>query len=61
MALDAFVYCDCFEKDNLRSNPPAGLSLTLSANGELSCDASDEAGWYAFNTWNMREPAVTKA
>lgn len=51
MALDAFVYCDCFEKDNLRCNPPGGLNLCISPNGDITCDAPTERDWFAFSAW----------
>jgi hypothetical protein len=53
MALDAFVYCDCFEKDNLRCNPPGGLNLRVTANGDITCDAPTERDWFAFATWKL--------
>ena len=34
MGLDAFVYCDCFEKQNLRCDPPAGLVVKIESSGE---------------------------
>jgi hypothetical protein len=51
MALDAFVYCDCFESNSLRCDPPAGLTLKPKPTGDLSCDASDEQEWSAFVLW----------
>ena|SRR5688500_12123195 len=53
MALDAFVYCDCFEKDNLRSNPPGGLKLKVALNGDVTCDAPTERDWFAFSAWKQ--------
>jgi len=51
MALDAFVYCDCFEKKNLRCDPPAGVRVSPQATGDLLCDSFDEDAWSAFVTW----------
>jgi hypothetical protein len=51
MALDAFVFCNCFETHNLRCDPPAGLAPEPEASGDLRCDAPDEAAWSAFVDW----------
>jgi hypothetical protein len=51
MGLDAFVYCDCFERDNLRCNPPAGVKVEVAPTGELACRTSDEKAWHAFSAW----------
>ena len=53
MALDGFVYCDCFEKDNLRCNPPGGLKLRVAPNGEITCDAPGAREWFAFSAWKQ--------
>jgi hypothetical protein len=53
MALDAFVYCDCFERDNLRCNPPRGMKLRVAPNGDLICDAPDDSAWHAFTAWKV--------
>lgn len=58
MALDAFVYCDCFEKDNLRCNPPAGLQLTVALNGDITCDAPTERAWFAFSHWKQEKACI---
>lgn len=58
MALDAFVYCDCYEKDNLRCDPPNGIALKLAPNGELTCDASSDASWMAFNAWKLAKACL---
>lgn len=55
MALDAFVYCDCFEKDNLRSNPPGGLKLKVAPNGDVTCDAPTDHQWFAFSAWKQEK------
>jgi hypothetical protein len=58
MALDAFVYCDCFEKDNLRCNPPGGLTLKIASNGDITCDAPTEREWMAFATWKQEKACL---
>lgn len=58
MALDAFVYCDCFEKDNLRCNPPAGLQLIATPNGDITCDAPTERDWFAFSHWKQEKACI---
>ena len=35
MGLDAFVYCDCYEKGRLRESPPTGFSLSVEPDGGL--------------------------
>src|SRR4051812_45307178 len=51
MALDGFVYCDCYEKGNLRANPPAGAKIFVTETGEISCETSDEDLWLKFSAW----------
>jgi hypothetical protein len=51
MALDAFVYCDCFETENLRCDPPAGVKVVPRASGDLLCDTLDDEAWSAFVGW----------
>jgi len=58
MALDAFVYCDCFEKHNLRSDPPAGLVVKIEPSGEPGCEASDERAWSAFMAWKQTKACL---
>lgn len=55
MALDAFVYCDCFETDNLRCNPPGGLKLSVAPNGDVTCSAPTEREWFAFAAWKLEK------
>ena len=35
MGLDAFVFCDCYEKGRLRESPPAGVTLCVQPDGSL--------------------------
>ena len=58
MALDAFVYCDCFEKDNLRSNPPRGLKLKIAPSGEVICGAHSDLDWRAFTAWKHNKACL---
>ena len=53
MALDAFVYCDCFEKENLRCTPPGHLQLTVGPTGEITCIAPSDDAWMAFTNWRQ--------
>ncbi len=53
MALDAFVYCDCFERDNLRCDPPRGMALRVALTGEVTCDPPDDSAWHAFTAWKI--------
>jgi hypothetical protein len=58
MGLDAFVYCDCFEKHNLRADPPAGLTVKIEPSGEPGCEAADERGWSAFMGWKQNKACL---
>src|SRR5690349_1985383 len=58
MALDAFVYCDCFERDNLRCDPPQGMELRVAPSGDVTCDAPDNASWLAFTTWKLTKACL---
>jgi hypothetical protein len=53
MALDAFVYCDCFEKENLRCGPPGQVQLKVAPTGEVTCIAPSDQVWFAFVTWRQ--------
>ena len=58
MALDAFVYCDCFETNNLRCNPPAGVKVRITPNGDLACDTPTDAEWSAFIDWKQNRACL---
>jgi hypothetical protein len=58
MALDAFVYCDCFETHNLRSDPPAGLNVKTDPSGDIACNAPDERSWSAFVAWKQSKACL---
>jgi len=40
MGLDATVYCDCFERGRLRSQPPGNAEIQVESDGSL-CRAND--------------------
>lgn len=58
MALDGFVYCDCYEKGNLRSNPPNGVNVVVTETGEISCETSDEDLWLKFSAWKRAKACL---
>ena len=58
MPLDAFVYCDCFERENLRSDPPQGIVLKQEENGDVSCKSPDEKAWSAFVRWKQNKACM---
>lgn len=58
MALDAFVFCDCFERDNLRSNPPGGMELRVAPNGDITSDPPDDSAWHAFIAWKLAKACL---
>ncbi|HET6576564.1 MAG TPA: hypothetical protein VFG68_23400 [Fimbriiglobus sp.] len=53
MALDAVVYCDCFERGRLRSPPPPGCSLSVDESGFLLCGCDDLDTQIAFDHWQF--------
>lgn len=58
MPLDAFVHCDCFEKNNLRCDPPGDVEVKVEPSGELSCVAADEQGWASFHAWKRHKACL---
>jgi hypothetical protein len=58
MGLDAFVYCDCYEQRNLRSDPPTGIEVRVEPTGELGCLTPDERGWSAFLAWKRHKACL---
>src|SRR6476620_3973142 len=58
MALDAFVYCDCFETHNLRCDPPTGLDVKIEPSGYIACNAPDERLWSAFLGWKQSKACL---
>jgi hypothetical protein len=55
MGLDAFVYCDCFERGQLREQPPAGCALSVSADGSLDCGSENLDLQIAFDRWQFSQ------
>jgi hypothetical protein len=51
MALDAFVYCDCFERKRLKTVPPAGVAITTHVSGNIVAPALKGSLWPAFSEW----------
>src|SRR2546426_2770125 len=41
MRLDAFVFCDCYEKGRLREPPPPSVSLRVQPDGSLGRERDD--------------------
>ena len=55
MGIDAFVWCDCFERGHLRSPPPPGCSLSVSDDGGLLCGSDDLEVQIAFDRWRQSD------
>ena len=51
MGLDAGVCCDCFERGQLRSPPPAGSRPSVCEDGGLLCGSDDLDVQIAFDGW----------
>jgi hypothetical protein len=58
MGLDAFVYCDCFERDNLRCSPPSGAKIIVAEDGNILCESPDDEVWAAFNVWKSTKACL---
>jgi hypothetical protein len=58
MALDACVYCDCFERSRLRVAPPPGCILSVGEDGSLLCGSDDLTVQIAFDRWQHSEACV---
>lgn len=41
MSLDAFVFCDCYERGRLRTPPPVGVSIKVESDGGLERQDGD--------------------
>ena len=41
MGLDAFVFCNCYEKGKLREPPPRPGLVFVTENGSLDCKSDD--------------------
>ena len=51
MGLDAFVFCDCFEKARLREQPPRPELVFVTENGSLDCKSDDPETLEEFDIW----------
>ena len=51
MGLDAFVFCDCFEKGILREPPPRPELIFVTENGSLDCESDDPEILEEFDIW----------
>jgi hypothetical protein len=51
MGLDAFVFCDCFEKGKLREQPPRRELVYVCENGRLDCKSDDPKVLEEFDFW----------
>ncbi len=51
MGLDAFVFCDCFEKVRLREQPPCPELVYIRENGRLDCKSDDPKVLEEFDLW----------
>jgi hypothetical protein len=54
MSLDAFVFCDCYEKGKLLKPPPAGISLQVQPDGSLCHDGDSIEADRAWYQWKPR-------
>jgi hypothetical protein len=55
MSLDAFVFCDCFERGRLRQPPPPGSHPHLEADGFLDSGSEDLEVQIAFDVWRYNQ------
>jgi hypothetical protein len=51
MGLDAFVFCDCFERGKLREPPPRPELVFVTENGSLDCKSDDPKVLEEFDLW----------
>jgi hypothetical protein len=51
MGLDAFVYCDCYEKGRIKRSPPEFGSLYVKSNGRLESRRKDSELLERFDAW----------
>lgn len=52
MSLDAVVYCNCFERNRLRSQPPAEWNVHLAEDGSRAGPFENLDEYFAFEAWN---------
>jgi hypothetical protein len=51
MGLDAFVFCDCYEKGRLKRKPPDPDLVYVLPNGDLACRRKDSKVLGRFDRW----------
>src|SRR5438876_4302582 len=51
MGLDAFVFCDCYEKGRLKRKPPKPDLVYVLPNGDLGCRSEDSKVLELFDHW----------
>ena len=51
MGLDAFVFCDCYEKGWLKRKPPDPDLVYVLPNGDLACRSKDSKVLERFDRW----------
>jgi len=51
MGLDAFVFCDCYEKGSLKRKPPDPDLVYVLPNGDLACRSEDSKVLKRFDRW----------
>src|ERR671936_3121543 len=51
MGLDAFVFCDCYEKGRLKRKPPDPKLVYVLPNGDLGCRSEDSKVLERFDDW----------
>ena len=56
MGLDASVFCNCYERKHLRSQPPIGCTLSVSDDGSLDCGSDDLELQIEFDAWQRGQP-----
>jgi hypothetical protein len=58
MGLDATVYCDCFERDRLRTRPQPEWGVHVDETGARAAATNDLDQLIAFDAWNGRDACV---
>ena len=51
MGLDAFVFCDCYEKGELLEPPPRPELVYITETGRLECKSDDSIILEEFDLW----------
>ena len=56
MGLDAFVYCDCYEKGKLKTQPPDPELVYVDKNGRVDCRNCSDEQLDSFDLWVESQP-----